>query len=99
MGLGSKEAWYAAINAESLARIDLYAALSEFSKQANDFNLLTGGWVSRTFDWHSDVFEELFREELSLEEEEVFSLIVPPISVFAFTQYDHHDYIISDACT
>ena len=57
MGLGSKEAWYEAINEESLARVELCAALADFSKLANHFNHLTGGWVSRTFNWHQDVFE------------------------------------------
>ncbi len=69
MGLGTKESWYEAMNAESLARIELCTALSEFSKQANSFNQLTGGWVSRTFDWHKDVFEPLFQAAYNKEEE------------------------------
>ena len=72
MGLGSKAAWYEAMNAETMARIELCSAMAEFSRQANAFNQLTGGWVSRTFNWHQDVFEELFLAEIPEEEE------VPP---------------------
>ena len=61
MGLGAKDAWYGAMNSETLARIDLCKAMAEFSKQANHFNQLTGGWVSKTFDWHKGVFDVLFR--------------------------------------
>ena len=61
MGLGSKQEWFDAKDAEALARVELYAALADFTKQANHFNLLTGGWVSRTFHWHNDVFEPLLR--------------------------------------
>lgn len=70
MGLGSKEAWYEAINEESLARVELCAALADFSKLANHFNQLTGGWVSRTFNWHRDVFEARLRAEIVEEEPE-----------------------------
>ncbi len=70
MGLGSKEAWYTAINEESLARIELYAALADFSKQANHFNQLTGGWVSRTFNWHSEPLDALFKAAVIPEEPE-----------------------------
>ena len=69
MGLGSKEEWLNAMNAESLARSELCAAMSDFSQQANHFNQLTGGWVSRTFNWHQDVFEPMLRAEI-LEEDE-----------------------------
>ena len=68
MGLGTKESWYAAMNEETLARADLCAALAEFSRQANQFNQLTGGWVSRTFDWQREAFEPLFRAEIREEE-------------------------------
>ncbi len=61
MGLIGKRAWYEAMDAETQARAELCAALAEFSKQANHFNYLTGGWVSRTFDWQRDVFEPLLR--------------------------------------
>ncbi len=64
MGLGSKEAWYGAMNRQTLGRIGLCSALAEFSRQANRFNQLTGGWVSRTFDWHREAFEPLFLAEV-----------------------------------
>ena len=64
MGLGSKTAWYDAMNALSRARIELCAAVADFSKQANHFNRLTGGWVSREFNWHKDVFEQILRAEI-----------------------------------
>ena len=64
MGLCSKDAWYAAMDEEALARVELYAVLADFSKQANHFNQLTGGWVSRTFNWHQDVFEPLLRDAI-----------------------------------
>ncbi len=69
MGLGAKDAWYEAMNAETLARAELCAAMAEFSKQANHFNQLTGGWVSKTFDWHKGVFDVLFRAAIPEEKE------------------------------
>ena len=71
MGLGSKEAWYGAMNRQTLGRIELCGALAAFSRLANSFNQLTGGWVSRTFDWHRDSFETLFLAD------------VLPVEVFA----------------
>lgn len=59
MGGASKEAWYEAMNARADARMALCTAMAEFSRQANHFNQLTGGWVSRTFDWHREAFEPL----------------------------------------
>ena len=70
MGLGTKEAWYEAMNAEAMARADLTTALADFSKLASEFNQLTGGWVSRTFNWHKDTFEALFLSAIPEEEEE-----------------------------
>ncbi len=64
MGLGSKEAWYRAMNAQTLGRIEICEALADFSSLANSFNQLTGGWVSRTFDWHRAVFEPVFQAEM-----------------------------------
>ena len=69
MGLASKESWYDAMNAEARARTELCFSLADFSKQANHFNHLTGGWVSRTFHWHQDVFEPMFRAEIQAVEE------------------------------
>ena len=60
MGLCTKAAWFKALDDEALARVDLYAAMADFSKQANHFNQLTGGWVSKIYRWHKDVFEPLF---------------------------------------
>ena len=77
MGLGSKEAWYAAMNEETLARADLCSALSEFSRQANQFNLLTGGWVSRSFDWQKEAFEPLFRAAILPEPEQASEEALP----------------------
>ena len=68
MGLGTKDAWLEAQNTQAQARIRLCSAMAEFSRQANRFNQLTGGWVSRSFDWHKDVFEELFRAEILTED-------------------------------
>lgn len=59
MGGASKAAWYETMNARADERTALCAALADFSRQANRFNQLTGGWVSRTFDWHQEVFEPL----------------------------------------
>ena len=70
MGLDSKENWYQAMSAQSLARADLCTAMADFSKQANHFNLLTGGWVTRTFDWNTDVFEPLLKEAAGVPEED-----------------------------
>ena len=64
MGLGSKESWYAAMNQQTLGRIELCSALAGFSRLANQFNQLTGGWVSRTFAWHREAFEPLFLAEV-----------------------------------
>ena len=64
MGLGSKEAWYGAMNQQTLGRIELCSALAGFSRLANQFNKLTGGWVSRSFDWHREAFEPLYLAEV-----------------------------------
>ena len=69
MGLGSRAAWLAALNAQSQARIRLCYAMADFSKLANHFNLLTGGWVSRTFNWHQDVLEPLLYAAIQETEE------------------------------
>ena len=69
MGLGDRETWYAAMNEETMARADMCSALSDFSRLANAFNRLTGGWVSRSFDWQREVFEPLFRAAILPEPE------------------------------
>ncbi len=65
MELASRTAWFEAMNEEAMSRISLYSALTQFTRLAGEFNLLTGGWVSRTFDWHRDVFDELFRSAIA----------------------------------
>ncbi len=69
MGLGSKDAWYESMNEEAMARADLCVSLADFSRLASRFNQLTGGWVSRTFDWHKTTFETLFLSAILPEEE------------------------------
>lgn len=64
MGVGSKEAWYRAMNDQTLGRIELCSALAEFSALANRFNQLTGGWVSRSVDWKREIFEPIFQAEM-----------------------------------
>ena len=60
-GEGSKESWYAAMNEQAYARASLSAALAAFTREANTFNQLTGGWVSRMFDWLNPSLEPLFQ--------------------------------------
>jgi len=67
-GSGTKEAWYQAMNNQALARESLVSALADFSREANAFNQMTGGWVSRTFGWHEDIFEPLFQAAILPEE-------------------------------
>ena len=69
-GLGTKESWYAAMDAQTLARMEMCSALAAFSRDANTLNQRTGGWVSRTFNWHNDVFGPLFEAELLPDEPE-----------------------------
>ncbi len=64
MGLSSKDSWYRAMNEQTLGRIELCSALAGFSRLTNQFNQLTGGWVSRSFGWHRQVFEPLFLAEM-----------------------------------
>ena len=68
MGVGSKTAWFEALDDEVTGRVDLYTTMADFSKLANHFNQLTGGWVCRTFDWHRDVFEPLLLAAILPEE-------------------------------
>ena len=56
------------MNDQALAREALVSALAGFSREANAFNQLTGGWVSRTFNWHEDVFGPLFQAAILPEE-------------------------------
>ncbi len=56
MGAVTRQERYEAAKALSCARADLASAAAEFSRQANRFDLLTGGWISRTFGWRRGVF-------------------------------------------
>ncbi len=69
MGLASKDAWYTAMNEAGLARIELCTAMADFSKEANHFNQLTGGWVSKTFNWNKGAYDVLFRAAIPEEKE------------------------------
>lgn len=51
MGKLDQAGLYTAQCARSETRSSLYAALSEFTRQVNALNVLTGGWVSRTNGW------------------------------------------------
>lgn len=55
MGSVSRGDWYEAEKELFCARAELASAAAEFSRQANRFDLLTGGWVSRAFGWRRDV--------------------------------------------
>lgn len=65
MGNGSKADWYQALYDQEAAQAQVCAALAEFTRQANDLNWTTGGWVSRTFDWQNDIFTPLYQAELT----------------------------------
>ena len=66
MGGLDKASWFAALSGQVDARLELFAVMAEFTKQANTLNVLTGGWVSRTCNWYGQemgsVFENAIRE-------------------------------------
>jgi len=64
MGGGEKADWYQALSEQENARAQVCAALAEFTRQANELNWLTGGWVSRTFGWFPDCFLPLYEAEI-----------------------------------
>ncbi len=64
MGSGSKAAWYEALSTQEEARAALCEALAEFTRQANELNWTTGGWVSRSFGWCEAVFTPLFEADI-----------------------------------
>ncbi len=64
MGGGGKSDWYQALSAQENAQAQVCAALAEFTRQGNELNWLTGGWVSRTFDWFPDIFIPLYEAEI-----------------------------------
>ncbi len=66
MGTTDKASWFAALSGQVDARLELFAVMAEFTKQANTLNGMTGGWVSRTCNWFGQemgsVFENAIRE-------------------------------------
>lgn len=60
VGTGSREVWFAALNARNDIQSTLISALSAFDRQAVHFNKRTGGWLSREADWYADEFSGLF---------------------------------------
>ena len=64
MGTGTKANWYNALNTREDSQASLYAALGEFTRQVNALNELTGGWVSRTQGWLTDVLVPLYNSSV-----------------------------------
>ena len=60
MGAGSKADWYNAVSAQMDSQAAVYASLCSFTRQVNALNSLTGGWVSRTQGWLTDVLLPLY---------------------------------------
>ncbi|MBR1659653.1 MAG: hypothetical protein IJ705_05000 [Oscillospiraceae bacterium] len=63
-GSSPVESWYEALSEQADARSDLTGVLAEFSRKANELNLLTGGWVSRNYNWKMEEFDEVFSAAL-----------------------------------
>ncbi len=63
METGSKTGWFTALSAKEDSRAALVAAISSFSRQANELNRQSGGWVSRSCGWYASEFTELFQLE------------------------------------
>lgn len=63
MGLSTKNDWYAAMSAQSDCQAALCSAIAAFTRQANQLNHLTGGWVSRTQQWMADTLPPLYEAE------------------------------------
>jgi len=70
METGSKEAWFDALSSKEDARAALVAAISGFSRQANDLNGESGGWISRNSGWYSEEFTALFQKDMADAENE-----------------------------
>ena len=64
MGKSDKDTWFAALSAQVDARLELFADLAQFTKQANTLNALTGGWVSRTCNWYSQEMGAIFENAI-----------------------------------
>lgn len=69
-GSGTKTAWYAALSAQADARMALCSALASFARGANQFNTLTGSWVSRSQDWFNETLEPMFQAVIQAAPEE-----------------------------
>ena len=63
-GSGTKEALYSAQCAQNEAAAGLCQAIGTFTKQANQLNTLSGGWIAETYDWMPDTFGTLFQSEI-----------------------------------
>lgn len=64
METGSKQAWFAALSAKEDARAALVGAIAGFSRQANNLNGKSGGWVSRNCGWYVQEFTALFQRDV-----------------------------------
>ena len=66
MGQSDKNTWFSSLSSEVDAKLELFAATAEFTKQANSLNSLTGGWVSRNCNWYGQemgsVYENAMKE-------------------------------------
>jgi len=64
-GVGSKTDWYNAQSAVSDSQSAVYSAICDFTKRSNELNTMTGGWLSRTQKWMTDIFSPLYKVEES----------------------------------
>ncbi len=64
MGEADKAAWFSALSSEVSAKLDLFTATAEFTKQANSLNALTGGWVSRTCNWFGQEMGSIYENAM-----------------------------------
>ena len=63
-GMATRQDLYGAQCARDEAAAALYQAVGTFAHQVNGLNVLSGGWVSETYDWMADTFDALFRAEI-----------------------------------
>ena len=81
MGETDKSAWFAALSGEVNAKLEVYTATAEFTKQANALNALTGGWVSRTCNWYGQemgsIYENAMKETAAETAEPVPEAVLP----------------------
>ena len=64
MGQTDKAAWFSALSGEVDAKLTLFTATAEFTKQANSLNALTGGWVSRNCGWFSQEMGSIYEKAM-----------------------------------